>query len=83
MDYLVVSVFDRVTKKFGPPILSINANSALRVFNHSIKDEPFKKDQCLYYVGWYDDQTGIITPSPNLPCPVEPDLEDTGGDNAE
>lgn len=62
MKKYVVSVKDVCTGVFGDVCCFDNESSARRSFNHSVSSSPFRSDMQLFFVGWFDTETGELTP---------------------
>lgn len=58
------SVFDCVGQEYGPPFLSKNDQTALRVYRQMISREHILgTDYKLFRLGHFDSETGILVPS--------------------
>lgn len=57
------SVKDVATEKFGPVFEMETELAAVRAFRNSIKDNPFKYDLQLYYLGEFDSDNGGLLPN--------------------
>ena len=58
---IIVSVKDVIADIFNDPRSEINAASAIRAFEHSVKESPHKDDYSLYQIGTMDTCNGTIT----------------------
>lgn len=56
------SIYDTVSEVFNKPFTEHNDNSAIRAFTESLLQSRPKtrKDYELFYIGKYNDQTGLI-----------------------
>lgn len=61
MKLKMYSIYDKVAAVFNKPFVEVNHPSAIRSFDHSIKDNPHIEDFDLYFLAEYDDQNGEVT----------------------
>lgn len=54
------SVRDNLAEVFNKPFTEINDATAKRVFSDSIQENPHKDDFTLYFLGFYNDNSGTI-----------------------
>lgn len=73
------AIYDRVALSYGPPLTYVNDGEAIRDM-HSIVSNPssglyhnYPSDYDVYYIGNYDNESGMLTPS------VPPQLVVKGG----
>lgn len=64
----IYAIFDEAIESYGQPIFTRTAGQALRSFSDEVKnpESPFNKhpeDYSIYYMGEFNEQTGIITPA--------------------
>lgn len=62
---IMVSVFDKVSKIFGSPVVIDNAESAIRAFGDMVMNKgtvigQHPDDFVLYRIGYFDPETGSI-----------------------
>lgn len=67
MIYLMCSVYDEKAGIYAPPFATVNAATAIRMFEQLANDPQTQvgrhpSDFHLYEVGHYDDQLGQLTP---------------------
>ena len=60
---VIVSVRDKKSEVFNDIHVEINAASAIRAFEMSVKEAPYKDDYVLYQVGTFDTNNGQVTPN--------------------
>lgn len=71
MKHLLVSVYDRVEQKYGPPFLSANQDHCVRQIVATLSDPRMKEsnlhqfpgDYDLVKVGIFDDEQGTLLPN--------------------
>jgi len=68
MIYHMFSVFDSKACTWSPPALSDNRATAIRDFSRLARDTAtavglHPNDYCLYCIGCFDTNTGVVTPS--------------------
>ena len=56
------SIYDTISQVFWKPFTEHNDESAKRAFQNSASEQPNINDYCLYHLGEYDDNNGVITP---------------------
>ena len=61
MSKSLYSVKDTVRGVFNPPFVEHNDETAVRAFNFSCKESPFRLDLALYKLADFDEDTGKIT----------------------
>lgn len=71
MKHGIYSIRDNCAAAFIPPFFLPNDDMAIRAFSNSCNDQEHmfcrnSEDYSLYYLGDFDDETGVIT------VPVEP-----------
>lgn len=71
----IYSVYDKKALAYNQPFFYHQNGQAIRAFSDAVNDSqsPFFKhpaDFCLFYIGEWDDQKGIIIPTQN-PQPLE------------
>lgn len=67
MKLKMYSIYDKVAAVFNKPFVEVNHPSAIRSFDHSIKENPHLEDYDLYFLAEYDDQNGELI-SVNAEC---------------
>lgn len=54
------SIYDRKANFYSAPFSEVNEVCAIRQFQSQYAQHPYKDDFELYFVGEYDNETGII-----------------------
>lgn len=55
------SIYDRVAGLYGQPLFAVNRQTAERQFNYTMSQAQMVAGDCdLYYLGKFDNQTGVI-----------------------
>jgi hypothetical protein len=60
MEKIIISVKDTVAEVFNEPRTEQNVQSAIRAFEHSIKDSPHKDDFVMYQIGTFNPINGEV-----------------------
>jgi len=65
----IFTVRDNVVQAYLQPFFSVNEGSAIRSLQEVVNDPnhtfaKYPADYSLYFVGSFDDATGVITPEP-------------------
>lgn len=59
----IYTVFDRVTQVYGTPWYAHNNGDASRAFYNGYYKSPYSEDMQLYYIGEFDEVSGVILPT--------------------
>lgn len=63
MLYNLYSIQDFVADEFGPIFPCKNDDVALRYYDNLVKSSDNPNDYILFYVGTFDNESGVITPA--------------------
>jgi hypothetical protein len=58
------SIYDSVAEVYNKPFCEINDGTAVRAFSQAMQENPNSYDFHLFYIGEYNDSTGLVTPQP-------------------
>lgn len=65
MQHQMYAVKDKAANAFLQPFFTVNENTAVRSLGHTMRDPSHNfhihaKDYSLYYIGIFDDHTGVV-----------------------
>jgi len=69
------SIYDNVACVFNKPFVEVNDASAKRAFQHALISSPDTRDYDLYYIGEFDDASGLIHVGDRAPLRVMTGLD--------
>lgn len=76
MDFVIYSIYDRVSGQYGEPWISQNDATAVRKFNYLMQNSPMVNSDCeLYKVGAFNSDKGELglnfSGKPDFVCKYE------------